>query len=109
MRSLDAVISSTLSDVVDLEGDTFVAIKMPSTWTAANLTFQACDTPGGTFADVYDDAGAEVTVVAAASRVIVVDFLARCLAPLRYIKVRSGTTGTPVTQAASRTLTLLVK
>lgn len=101
--------SASLSNAVELGPFALAAIEMPGTWTAANLTFTAASTLGGTYKDLYDDAGVEVVVVAAASRIIAVDFLARCFAPLRFLKIRSGTTGSPVTQDAARTVTLILK
>jgi len=98
-----------LSDVIDLDGYTIFALEMPATWIAANITLQACSTPTGTFRDVYDDAGSEVTIVAAASRFIAVDSAMLKIAPLRYVKFRSGTTASPVNQTATRTITLQVK
>lgn len=102
-------ISTSLSAVVDLEGYHYLAIQMPAEWTTADLTFQASSTSGGTFADVYDDAGLEISAKAAASRVIGIDLAVVKLAALRYLKIRSGTTATPVNQAAERTLTLILK
>ena len=114
-RAVDVTIAdlASLSGEVDLEGAVLVGIAMPAAWTAANLTFQAASATGGTFQDVYDDAGGEVTVIAAVSRAIGVDVAAGALAPFRYIKVRSGTTGTPVVQTPGeglvRTITLVLK
>lgn len=96
----------SLSGEVDLNGHQIVAIYMPGTWQAANITFTASNVSGGTFYDVYDSAGNELTVTASASRTIV-DIPE--LAPLRFIKVRSGTSGTPVTQGANRNIILIVK
>lgn len=97
------------SGEVDLGGLSVQAIVMPAAWTAANLTFLAADATGGTFNPVHDDGGTEVTVTAAAARCIGMDAAARELDGLRYIKVRSGTTATPVNQAAERTLTLILR
>lgn len=96
-----------LSAIVDLTGLTIVRIIMPGTWVAANLTFAASETAGGTFTNIYDALGTEYTVVAAASRRIIVppaDLLGDC-----HLKIRSGTSGTPVDQTATRTLTLKVR
>ena len=101
--------AASLSDEVDLEDYRLAAIQMSTGWTAANLTFQGATAKAGTFQDVYDDSGTEVSVVAAASRCIAVDVEAGALAALRYLIVRSGTTGTPVVQGAERTLTLILK
>lgn len=110
-RVFDAVIASgqSLSAAVDLEGYTLTAIQMPSAWTAADLTFQA-DAPAadaGTYQDVYAADDTEKTVQAAASRFILLD-------PSEYIgirrlKVRSGTTGTPVNQGGERTVQLIAR
>ncbi len=101
--------TESLSGVVDLGGHALVGIIMPAAWTAAALTFQASNASGGTYANVYDDSAVEVTVQAAASRAIAVDMAALKLAPWRYIKIRSGTSATPVAQEAERTLTLVLK
>lgn len=107
-RTITATISAggSLSAEVDLNGHQIMAIYMPGTWQAANLTFTASNASGGTFYDVYDSAGNELVATAAASRVIT-DLPE--LSPLRFIKVRSGTTGTPVTQAANRNIIFIVK
>jgi hypothetical protein len=108
--TLTIALNAALSDQADLEGYALVGILMPSAWTAASLTFQVAATSGGTFCDVYDDAGAEVTVSAAASRYIGLTTAdALCLSAARFLKLRSGTTGTPVNQAAARTITLILK
>jgi hypothetical protein len=94
-----------LSGEADLEGRVLVGVVIPAAWSAANLTFQGAAAPGGTFQDVYDDAGTEYVVTAAASRHIAV----QVLEALQYVKVRSGTAGTPVNQVAERTVTLITK
>lgn len=101
--------SASVSGEVDIGGATIVGIHMPADWDAANLTFQAAHETGGTYWDVYDDAGTEVSVTAAADRAIGCDAKALELSAWRYIKIRSGTTGTPVTQTAARTLVLVLK
>jgi hypothetical protein len=79
---------------------------MPATWTAANLTLQA-SVDNSTWDNVFDSLGTEVTITAAASRFILLnpaDFVS-----VRYLKVRSGTSGTPVNQGGARTITLIVR
>jgi hypothetical protein len=102
-----AVIASgaSLSGAVDLGGRKLVAIVMPGTWTAASLTFQASP-DGVTYYDVYDGATERALTVAASyySALAIGDWVG-----LRWIKVRSGATGTPVNQAAERTLTLVIQ
>lgn len=98
----------SLTPAVYLGTKTLVGIETPAEWTAANLTLQAASTEGGTYKNVYDKAGNEYTITAAASRAIALseDDL---YGIGRWIKVRSGTGGTPVNQAADRELTLILK
>lgn len=91
----------------DLEGYMPIGIVMPEAWTTANLTFQATS-DGVNYYDVYDSGGTEVTVTAAASRYIVLTpELVAAFAGVQKVLVRSGTTGSPVNQAAARTLLVL--
>lgn len=105
-RSVQIPANAALSDAIDLDGVTLVGIQMPSAWDAANLTFQV-SVDGSTFANLYDQAGSEVTVNASAGRYIVVDHLT--FLGIRYLKVRSGTSAAPVNQTASRVLTVVVR
>lgn len=110
--------AASLSGAAILDGD-IVAIVMPSAWTAANLTFQGATivqttgaTPGGvtvgTYQDIYDSGGTELAVTAAASRYIVLTpALAAALRGFGAIKIRSGTSGTPVNQGAARTISIV--
>ena len=100
-------------EYVDLHGLLLCGIHMPDTWTTANITFQGAPSQGAstgstdepdTFNDMYDASGTEVTVTAAASRYINLD--PASYAGARFLKIRSGTTGTPVNQAAARTVVL---
>lgn len=101
--------NASLSDAVDIgctaHGQRIVAIAMPSAWTPADLTLQASHDDGTTYNDVYDDDDAEVVIQAGASRYIVLDRdMASRLTNLRFIKLRSGTSGSAVIQAAARTI-----
>lgn len=98
---------AALSDGVDLGYCVVCAIQMPAAWTTANLTFQGRCAPELAWMDVYTSTGVEVNVTAAASRFIIVD--PSDFAGLRFLRVRSGTTGTPVNQAAGRELRLMVR
>lgn len=103
---------ASLSGEIDIRGCKLFIIYMPSAWTTANLTFKVAEkslSEGGTFQDLYDDTGSEVTVVAAASRAISVDLNITNLAAASFIQIRSGTTGTPVNQAADRIITIIGK
>ena len=103
----------SLSTEVDLEGYQLCAIEMPSAWDAAALTFRGSSTSGGTFKDIKAN-GLEVAepgsnLTATAGVINSIDVNAMALAPIRYLKIRSGTSGSAVNQTANRTLTLILK
>ena len=100
-------LNASLSGAVEIGDAKQIAISMPADWTAANLTFQG-SYDGATWWDVYDDAGTEVNVTAAEDRLIVLGTITKNLRPLRFLKVRSGTAGSAVTQGAARTLHLIL-
>lgn len=86
-----------------------VGFQMPDTWTAADLTFQA-SYDGTTYQNVYDDNDAEVTVQAAVSRFIGLRDDARAiLSRIRFLRIRSGTSGSPVIQVAEAIIQILTK
>lgn len=94
----------SLSPVVDLNGKTLLAVVIPSGWTAAAMTFQG-SSDNITFFDIYITTGEYASGTMAASQAVVVDptvFLA-----FRYLKIRSGTGASPVSQVADRILTLI--
>ncbi len=103
--------AASLSGAVEIggpdRGQTLVGLQMPAAWTAAAITFQACDTIGGTYQDVKTAAGTEVTVTAAAGDWIALD--PAIYGSLGYVKVRSGATGAPVAQGAARTIALITR
>jgi hypothetical protein len=99
----------SLSAEIDLYEDSLVAFQLPGTFTGTKRTFQASATTGGTFADLKDDAGAEVEVTVAQGTVVSAAAAAAKLAPIRFIKVRSGATGNPTVEVAERQILLITK
>lgn len=112
-RSVNAAIaaSGSLSGAVDTGVDHVVGLVMPAAWTTAALTFSVSH-DGETYQALYDDAGTEVTIAsanAAAARTLCFSAsMQLALLPWRYLKVRSGTSGSPVTQAAARAVGLVL-
>lgn len=96
----------SLSNAIDVPGHVLVGIVMPPTWTSANLTFQG-SVDGSTFLNVFVEGGGEFQVTAFANRLIIVD--PTRLYGLRSLRVRSGTSGTPVAQTADRVITLVFR
>lgn len=108
---IDAVIANgeSLSAAINLRGYRLAGVIMPAAWTAAALSFQAAESESGTFSEAVDSAGAPLAVTAAASQYIVfVAALQEATTALAVIKVRSGTSGAAVNQAAARTLRLVL-
>lgn len=92
---------ASLSDALRLRGKRAFQVNG---WTAAAMTFQAAN-EANNFADVYDDAGAEITVPSfSGARTIT---LPAKLIGVAFIKIRSGTAALPVNQGALRTITLV--
>lgn len=95
---------ASLTTAIDLGTKRLAGIIIPASWTTANLTLQA-SADGTNWFNVYDALGTEYTITAAASRAIIVPLTD--MIGFRYLKIRSGTSGTPVNQTAARTLTLI--
>lgn len=108
--SVDIDIGVALTAEIDLEGLSIQGIHMPAAWTAANLTFLGAEASLGTFQDLTDSGGTEVSVTASAGVAIALldaDLIA--LRAFRFIKIRSGTSGVPVNQVAARVLVLSLR
>jgi hypothetical protein len=115
--------NQALSGMIDLGTHKLVAIEMPEAWAGgAVITFQAKakvatddtlvagDANPEDWDDVYDDAGTEVSVTVAANRVVVIGTVTKAaIGALRYIRIRSGTSASPVNQNPARDLRLIVK
>lgn len=96
----------SLSPAVDLLKYSLVGIQMPATWTAASITFQG-SYDASTFANLYDETQ-EVTLTSPAASLFILLDPAKYIA-LRSLKIRSGTSGTPVAQGGDRIITLILR
>lgn len=94
--------SASLSDAINTGGGLPVAIQMPAAWTSAALTFQG-SMDGSTYQSIYCSDGTEYSIVAAVAT-NVAGFDSSIFVGFNYIKIRSGTAGSPVTQGAERGL-----
>lgn len=102
---------AALSETLQLDGRALVGIFMPAAWTAASLTFQA-SLDGTTWANYYirvdNTTLSELTITTPAASVFVaVD--PTLFAGVTYLRIRSGTSGTPVNQGADRVLTTILR
>lgn len=96
---------ASLSAEVALGDFVPIGIIMPAAWTAAGLTFQVSGDGAVTWNGLYDSAGNETTFTVAASRYIPLD--PNVWIGINDIKIRSGTSGSPVNQGADRILTVV--
>jgi hypothetical protein len=99
--------SASLSGPVNLFRRIPSGILMPAAWTTADLTFQgSMDTITWAEITVMPQMGVTLTSyriqTPLANQAIPLDMAV--FAPWKYIRVRSGTSGAPVTQAALRQL-----
>lgn len=99
--------SDSLSSTVTMEpGFSVCALGMPAAWTAASVSFLA-SVDGSTFDILHTVSSAlastEFSITSpAVSTVIALD--PAIFATFKYIRVRSGTSASPVTQDAKREL-----
>lgn len=116
--SADIPNNESLSGAFDLGGNSLIAIEFPTNWGGGTqITFQSkvkrtedLNPNNGQavefWRNVYDAAGNELIVTCGANR-IVTDIPE--LAPLRFLRIRSGTSTTPVPQSPGKSLRLIVK
>ena len=109
VHTLEIASGASLSGAIDIKNTKYLGLIMPAAWTTAGLSFMVATTENGTYYDLYDDAGSEVVASASAGVALSFDMIAVSLAPWSFMKIRSGTTGTPVAQGAKRTLYLATK
>jgi hypothetical protein len=99
--------SGSLSGEADLYPGILVGVWMPAVWTAAPITFQTLSPDGSTWLELYNYPGAEVTLNVAAGQYITID-------PTQWkgvtaVKVRSGTSASPVAQSAQAIVNLVTR
>jgi hypothetical protein len=96
----------SLSGEAPLGDGTLCGIAMPAAWTAAGLSFQASVDGGTTWLEMQSISAA-LAVTAAQGQYIALD--PAVWRGINDIKVRSGTSGSAVAQAADRVLTLITR
>lgn len=90
---------ASLSGAIAILGAAPMAIVMPSAWTAADLTFQVSH-DGTNYYNLYYGGSEERILSPTAGTAVALD--PGVFACWQYMKVRSGTSGTAVNQAAAR-------
>jgi hypothetical protein len=89
------------SAAIQTHGLSLCGIQLPAAFTGTAVTFEACDTVGGTYLPVYN-AGGQVSYTVAASRYIAID--PKDFYGIQFLKIKSGSA-----EAAARTLICSLK
>lgn len=108
-KSLPATITAggNLSAALDTGSGFPERIHTPSDWVTAALSFQA-SADGTNYHNLLDETGTEISVPAVAASMAVRLTPANWIG-IRHLKIRSGTSGTPVTQTSTdKILTVVV-
>lgn len=105
--SVTIAAGQSLSPAADITGGPIKRIRMPDSWTPANLTFQVATTNVATdFRDLYTRSGTEFVMACVPGKavpLIVSDFTEE-----GFIKIRSGTAAAPIVQEADRTFGFVI-
>ena len=98
----------SVSGSIDLMGAAMIGFVTPSAWTSAALTIEVSD-DNVNWSSAYDAYGAQVGSIASpiVSSRYAVDM--QSLLPWRYVRLRSGTSSTPVVQDADRAFTVIAR
>lgn len=105
----DTTITSgtSLSPSIPVSRANVIALITPSAWTTAPLTFQG-SIDGDNFFNLFDQSGNEINIPADANRYIGgLDALG--FGSFNYFRIRSGTSSTPVNQAADRSIRVVMR
>jgi hypothetical protein len=100
-----------LSGEIDLGGKSLVGIEVPANWTTAAISLQASPDGGVTWCELVDQTATAIgcSSLAGGTLVYFVAVDPTKLRGVRSIKIRSGTQATPVTQANTVALSVLVR
>lgn len=113
-RVLTATIANgaSLSDAILVDGR-LAGVIIPGAWTAAAITFSVSP-DGATYYDLWSSAegtAAEATIASGNIPTAATRFLSLTFANwvgIKFVKIRSGTSGSPVNQGAARSLQLVL-
>jgi hypothetical protein len=79
----------TVSSAVNCDGLDVVALQLPAAFTGVAITFQG-SADNVLYQQIYDDAGAAVSLTVAQGRYVVINTLTKQLRGMRFLKIVSG-------------------
>jgi hypothetical protein len=97
---------AALSAAIDVAGCSIQGVLLPAVWTAAVMTF-AVSFDGITYFPLFDSSGAEVSYTVVAGHAVF--FPTYNWRMVRYLKIRSGTSASPVNQGQTTIVTLALR
>lgn len=101
---------ASISEPLDLGGRSRIfAFHFTELDGATSLTFQVAPTIEGRYNNFYDDAGTEVAITVAANRAVGMDDRLPEFLAVRFVKVRLGSSASPVVATVDRSIVLLVR
>ncbi|WP_368292871.1 hypothetical protein [Dehalobacter sp. TBBPA1] len=105
LQTVIVLTGQSLSNEIVSKGQ-LLALDIDTNLTGAvtQMTFQGSMTSGGVYKNIYDDSGSEVAVAVAANRIVTIDLAALKLAAVPFLKIRFGTSASPVNATADRTI-----
>lgn len=93
-----------LSDVIDCGGLALTALQMSAAWTDATLGFLGSFDSSANLLPMYTSTGGELAFGTTAARTYTFD--PYLFAGVRFVQLRSGSSASPVAQAAARSVVL---
>lgn len=102
-KSVTIQAGQSVSDAIDTGEFRLGSIGIPSAWTAADITLLASYDGGVTYKNAKDVAGVEYNIKATANDAIILPMAEMMVLP-QFLKLRSGTSVTPVAQASNRSI-----
>lgn len=96
----------SLSDNVDMGSYRLVGLSIPGTFEPTTVSFMA-SFDGSTWMPIFDATGTEVTATVSTNRRVVLN--PANFYGVKWVRVRGGTSGSPTTVAADRTVRLIAE
>lgn len=103
-------INTAISDPITLNGNVIHAIQWPSTFTGSSstsITLSGSVDNGVTYKDVYSTDGTELLFNATQDTIQIMD--PTIFTGFTHLKFRTGTSSSPTTQTAAKTITIQVE
>lgn len=99
----------SVSSTIDTLRSTVIGLIFPAAWTTAALTIEVSADNATWIGLAYDNAGYQCNCIASPAVSSAYSISLDGMLPYRYIRLRSGTTATPVNQGGDRAITVITR